>query len=136
MLNEQELAEQEIPERDADEAARDKKAKADADAVLMTLNSTDSNLEQALERGPAVTSADAMELCSATELAELFAEYTEADQQQLQQDFLVSDSRTLVDLDFDHPALRDNRAPADLVAHAVVNENDEEYDLNQFVSKD
>ena len=90
MLREQELAEQ--AEQDAGEAERVQKAKAEADAILMAVNNRPSSSSAKTdELIVPVNTADSLELCSTAELVELFAEYTEADEQQKQNDFFVSE---------------------------------------------
>ena len=99
------LQEQELAEQDAGEAERVQKAQAEADATLMAVNNRPASTSaQTVELIIPVNTADSMELCSTAELIELSAEYTEADEQQKQNDFSVSEVRTETDIDFDHPA--------------------------------
>ena len=79
-----------------------------------------------------------MELCSTAELVELFAEYTEADEQQKRKDYLVSECRLMVDIDFADENLErvtDATVPIARVALGDSNDN-EDYDLDNFVSRD
>ena len=100
------LQEQELAEQDAGEAERVQNAKAEADAILMAVNNRPASTSaQTDELTIPVNTADSMELSSTAALVELLAEYTEADEQQKQNDFFVSEVRTETDIDFDHPAL-------------------------------
>ncbi|DBA73520.1 TPA: hypothetical protein ACH3X1_011543 [Trebouxia sp. C0004] len=119
-----------------------------ADAALMALNNpantTADNAEAASTssdpagHAAATKTADSMELCSTAELVELFAKYTEADEQQKREDYLVSECRLIVDIDFADESLdwvTDATVP---VARVALGDNnvDEEYDLDKFVSRD
>jgi len=53
----------------------------------------------------------------------------------LKNDYLISDSRTSTDLDFDHPALTQVTAPPP-IARVQLGDNTEQYDLDNLVSKD
>ena len=53
----------------------------------------------------------------------------------LKNDYLISDSRTSTDLDFDHPALTQVTAPPP-IARVQLGDNTEQYDLDDLVSKD
>jgi hypothetical protein len=134
----------------ADSAEQDAiaKAKAEADAALMAINpsTSTSNSEQPqpgdtqTDSHPVgVNTADAMELCSTAELVELFAEYTAADVQQKEDDFFVSESHCSVDLDFNHPALdvSATTAPvsAGVLARAQLGDSNEDFDLNDMISR-
>ncbi len=142
------LKEQELADQDAEAIERDRKARADADAALMALNNpantTADNAEAASTsedpagHAAATNTADSMELCSTAELVELFAEYTEADEQQKREDYLVSECRLMVDIDFADESLdrvTDATVPIARVALGDSNDN-EEYDLDNFVSRD
>ncbi|DBB05315.1 TPA: hypothetical protein ACH3X3_010543 [Trebouxia sp. C0006] len=94
-----------------------------------------SALDRAIERGAPVNAADSMELCSTAEIVELFGEYYDADVEQQKNDYLISDSRTSTDLDFDHPALTQVTAPPP-IARVQLGDNTEQYDLDNLVSKD
>ena len=66
-----------------------------------------SEIEQQLEQGLGASQTDDLELCSTTELLELFEGYYETDKKQLENNFLISHTGFHVDLDLDHPALSD-----------------------------
>ncbi len=55
--------------------------------------------------------------------------------EQQKNDYLISDSRTSTDLDFDHPALTQVTAPPP-IARVQLGDNTEQYDLDNLVSKD
>ena len=57
------------------------------------------------------------------------------DVEQQKNDYLISDSRTSTDLDFDHPALTQVTAPPP-IARVQLGDNTEQYDLDNLVSKD
>ena len=131
------LREQELAEQAAGEAERVQKAKAEADAILMAVNNRPaSSSAQTDELIVPFNTADSMEVCSTAELVELFAEYTEADEQQKQNDFFVSELGTETDIDFNHPALTEIATASAPLAHAVLGDSHEEYNLDDLVSKD
>lgn len=75
---------------------------------------------------------------STAELVELFAEYTGANEQQKRKDYLVSECCLVVDIDFADESLNrvtDATVPVARVALGDSND-DEEYDLDNFVSND
>ena len=127
MLREQELAE------DAEKFERERKA--EEDTAVMAVGNPAAALDRAIERGAPVNAADSMELCSTAEIVELFGEYYDADVEQQKKDYLISDSRTSPDLDFDHPALTQVTAPPP-IARVQLGDNTEQYDLDNLVSKD
>lgn len=127
MLREQELAE------DAEKFERERKA--EEDAAVMAVGNPAAALDRTVERGAPVNAADSMELCSTAEVVELFGEYYNADVEQQKNDYLISDSRTSIDLDFDHPALTQVTAPPP-IARVQLGDNTEQYDLDNLVSKD
>ena len=127
MLREQELAE------DAEKFERERKA--EEDTAVMAVGNPAAALDRAIERGAPVNAADSMELCSTAEIVELFGEYYDADVEQQKNDYLISDSRTSTDLDFDHPALTQVTAPPP-IARVHLGDNTEQYDLDILVSKD
>ena len=131
------LREQELAEQAAGEAERVQKAKAEADAILMAVNNRPaSSSAQTDELIVPVNTADSMEVCSTAELVELFAEYTEADEQQKQNDLFVSELGTETDIDFNHPALTEIATASAPLARAVLGDSHEEYNLDDLVSKD
>ena len=71
----------------------------------MAVGNPAAALDRTIERGAPVNAADSMELCSTAEIVEVFGEYYDADIELKEKLFLISDSRTSIDLDFDHPAL-------------------------------
>ena len=64
--------------------------------------------------------ADFMELCSTAELIELFAEYTEADEQQKRECYLVSECRLMVDIDFADESLDRVRVTTVVVTFPII----------------
>lgn len=129
------LREQELAAQDASEAER--KEKADADAASMTINSTPaSSSTVADEFILQANTADSMELCSTAELVELFAEYADADVEQKKDDFFVKDTHADIDIDFDHPALNETAPASALLARVELGDSNEEYSLDDLVSKD
>ncbi|DBA95808.1 TPA: hypothetical protein ACH3X1_001357 [Trebouxia sp. C0004] len=92
MLREQELAE------DAEKFERERKA--EEDAAVMALGNPAAVLDKTIERGAPVNATDSMELCSTAETVELFGEYYDADFEQKEKSFLISDTHASIDLDF------------------------------------
>jgi hypothetical protein len=84
-----------------------------------------------------VNSADAMELCSTAELVDLFAEYYEADVEQLKTDYYISDHSINAELDFDHIAFSNpgvtSKAPH---ARALLGSSTQHLDIDSLISHD
>ena len=85
----------------------------------------------------AVNTTDSLEFCSFAELIELFAEYIEADNKQKEDDYLVSHERPMVDIDFaDEGLTKAQASSAATVARVALGDDDEEYDLDNLVSRE
>ena len=63
-------------------------------------------VEQLAAVNSTVSTAGAMELCSISEVLDLFSEYYAADREEMESNFLLNDSSTNTDIDFEHAALQ------------------------------
>jgi hypothetical protein len=140
MLHEQKLAAAE------EEAAAESAAALAAAAIDLAMpaagpSGTADVVEQleagSAEAGPAINKDDAMQLCSAAELVDLFAEYYEADQSECST-FLTNDKSPDGDIDFDHAAFSDpGVAPAKPTnTRAVMGDNVDKYSIDDMISFD
>ena len=86
-------------------------AEASSASVPATMSidtaSDTSQLEEQLQQGLGANQTDDLELCSTSELLDMFEGYYESDKKRLENDFLISETGFHVDLDLDHPALDD-----------------------------
>ncbi|DBA94016.1 TPA: hypothetical protein ACH3X1_001668 [Trebouxia sp. C0004] len=87
--------------------------------------------------GSANNKDDAMQLCSVAELADLFAEYYEADLSECST-FLTNDKSTDGDIDFDHAAFSNpgmaRAQPTN--TRAVLGHNVERHSIDDMISYD
>ena len=144
MLREQKLA-ADADKAEADDAKRialekaaaAEKANVDAARLTRAASSATVELEEQLTAVHAsVNQADAMELCSTSEVLELFAEYYEDDRKEIDSNFLLNDKSTNNDIDFDHPAFAGTASAVSCagLARAVVGSNDEQFDISNLIS--
>lgn len=144
MLHEQKLA-ADADKAEADDAksialekaAAAEKANVDAARLTRAASSATVELEEQLTAVHAsVNQADAMELCSTSEVLELFAEYYEDDRKEIDSNFLLNDKSTNNDIDFDHPAFAGTASAVSCagLARAVVGSNDEQFDISNLIS--
>ncbi len=117
-------------------------ADADAFAAVSELQAAGpSDTADLVEQMEAVHSsvnlADAMELCSTAELVDLFAEYYEADVEQLKTNYFISDHSINAEIDFDHIAFNTpgvtSKAP---LARAVLCSSTQRLDIDSSISHD
>ncbi len=136
MLHEQKLA-ADAEKAEADDKRR-KAAEKDKETAASMPVAEPSEIADLEEQLTAVTSsvnsADAMELCSTSEVTELFAEYYESDCKEFQGNFLLNDQSTNTDIDFDHPALAGVAASSGRLACAVVGSSNEQFDILNMIS--
>ncbi len=93
-------------------------------------------VEQLAAVNSTVNTAGAMELCSTSEVLDLFSEYYAADREEMESNFLLNDSSTNTDIDFEHAALHGSGVAASdaRLARAVVGSNSEQFDVLNMIS--
>ena len=126
------------------ELASDQQSKIEA-AEATAENAADSasgdgcaditELESQIEQGFGANQADDLELCSTTELLDMFDDYYQEDKKRLENDFLISQTGTHLDIDFDHPALSNlARSSAAAPVRAQVGSGNAACDVESLIS--
>ncbi|DBA77171.1 TPA: hypothetical protein ACH3X1_009745 [Trebouxia sp. C0004] len=141
MTNEQRLA-ADVDKAEADDRRRQAAEKDKPTAATMAVAGP-SDLAELEEQLTAVTStvnsADAMELCSTSEITGLFAEYYESDCKEFEGNYMLNDKSTNTDIDFNHPALAGNGgvASSGVLARAVVGSSNDhqQFDILNVISE-
>ena len=131
MQYEQELA--------SDKVGSNGNAEAAAEVAAVSMSVADpteiAELEQQVEQGSGANKADDLELCSTTDLLNMFDEYYQEDKERADTDFLVSHERINLDIDFAHPALSNpGRGSAAAPVRAEVGSGKAECDVESLIA--